>query len=134
MGSLNSETIDLIATDPPFNKGTDFHGTKNSKADGASFQDSWSWDKDIHEEWTDQIQDDHPALHQIIETAKITYGMDMAAYLCYMSVRCLQMHRILKESGIITLHCNQTASHYLKIMLDAIFGKQNFVTEIILEK
>ena len=58
--AMNSESVDLIATDPPFNKGRDFHATPDSLAAGAKFQDRWSWERDVHEDWTDQITDDHP--------------------------------------------------------------------------
>ncbi len=54
---MNSDTVDLVATDPPFNKGRDFHATPDSLASGASFQDRWSWDRDVHQEWVDQITD-----------------------------------------------------------------------------
>ena len=66
---MNSESVDLIATDPPFNKSKDFHATPDSLAEGASFQDRWSWEKDVHEEWTDQITDDYPKLMEAIESA-----------------------------------------------------------------
>ncbi len=55
--AMNSESVDLIATDPPFNKSKDFHATPDSLAAGASFQDRWSWERDVHEDWTDQITD-----------------------------------------------------------------------------
>ena len=55
---IDSETIHLIATDPPFNKGRDFHATPDSLASGALFQDRWSWDDDVHQEWLDQLEDD----------------------------------------------------------------------------
>ena len=60
---MNSKTVDLIATDPPFNKNRDFHATPNSLAKGAKFEDRWRWDEDVHEEWVDQIKDDWPT-HQ----------------------------------------------------------------------
>ena len=58
--AMNSESVDLIATDPPFNKSRDFHATPDSLAAGASFQDRWSWERDVHQDWVDQITDDHP--------------------------------------------------------------------------
>ena len=61
MRSMNSGTVHLIATDPPFNKGRDFHATPDSLSAGASFQDRWRWEKDVHPEWVDSIQDDGPA-------------------------------------------------------------------------
>ena len=77
---MDTETVHLIATDPPFNKGRDFHATPDSLASGARFQDRWSWDRDVHEDWVDQIRDDWPAVQAIIEASKVTYGDDIAAY------------------------------------------------------
>ena len=128
---INSESIDLVATDPPFNKGKDFHATPDSLAAGASFHDRWSWERDVEGEWEDAIKDDWPAVQQVIESANAAWGRDMGAFLCYMGVRLLEMHRVLKPTGSLYLHCDPTASHYLKAMLDAIFGKANFQNEFV---
>ena len=128
---MNSESVDLIATDPPFNKGRDFHATPDSLASGASFQDRWSWEKDVHQEWIDQITDDFPLVMNVIQGSRNSYGDDMGAFLCFMAVRLLEMRRVLKSTGSIYLHCDPTASHYLKELLDAVFGRKNFVNEII---
>ena len=128
---MNSDTVDLIATDPPFNKGRDFHATPDSLAKGASFQDRWSWEKDVHQDWVDQITDDHPNVMNVIEGSRSSYGDDMGAFLCFIAVRLLAMRRVLKDTGLIYLHCDPTASHYLKELMDAVFGKENFRNEII---
>ena len=128
---MNSESVQLIATDPPFNKGKDFHATPDSLAAGARFQDRWSWADDVEQTWVDQIADDWPAVHAVIEAAKISYGQDMAAFLCFMGVRLLEMRRILRKDGSMYLHCDPTASHYLKQLMDAVFGTHNFVNEIV---
>ena len=127
---MNSETVHLIATDPPFNKGRDFHATPDSLASGASFQDRWSWEKDVHQEWVDQITDDHPRLMEAIESARFAHSDGMGAFICFMAVRLMEMKRILREDGSIFLHCDPTASHYLKAVMDAIFGHGNFRSEI----
>ena len=127
---MNSETVHLIATDPPFNKGRDFHATPDSLAVGAKFEDRWRWEVDVHQEWVDAIQDDWPAVWQVIEAARVAAGEDMAAFLCWLGVRLLEMHRILREDGTLYLHCDPTASHYLKALLDGIFGRKNFRNEI----
>ena len=127
---MNSETVDLIATDPPFNKGRDFHATPDSLSSGASFQDRWSWDSKTLE-WVDQITDDWPRVMNVINGSKMSYGDDMGAFLCFMAVRLLEMHRLLKPTGAIYLHCDPTASHYLKELMDAIFGRNSFRNEII---
>ena len=131
MRAMNSNSVHLIATDPPFNKGRDFHATPDSLASGASFHDRWSWDKDVHQEWVDQITDDWPHVMNVIEGSRKSYGDDMGAFLCYMAVRLLAMRRVLRDDGSIYLHCDPTASHYLKELMDAIFGKRNFRNEII---
>ena len=131
MRGMNSESVDLIATDPPFNKSRDFHATPDSLAAGASFQDRWSWEQDVHQEWVDQITDDHPRLMEAIESAIHAHSDGMGAYMCFMAVRLLAMRRILKPTGSTYLHCDPTASHYLKAVMDAIFGWQNFRNEIV---
>ena len=129
--AMNSESVDLIATDPPFNKNKDFHATPDSLAAGAKFQDRWSWERDVHEDWVDQITDDHPKLLEAIESAKHAHNDGMGAFMCFMAVRLLAMRRVLKSTGSIYLHCDPTASHYLKAVMDAIFGWRNFINEII---
>ena len=129
--AMNSESVDLIATDPPFNKGRDFHATPDSLAKGAKFQDRWSWKRDVHEEWVDQIKDDHPRVMNVVQGSRSSYGDDMGAFLCFMAVRLLAMHRVLKPTGSIYLHCDPTASHYLKELMDAVFGRKNFRNEVI---
>ncbi len=71
---INSNAIRLIATDPPFNKGRDFHATPDSLATGAKFEDRWSWDKDVHQDWIDAIQGDWPAVWQVIEAIRAAAG------------------------------------------------------------
>ncbi len=128
---MNSETVHLIATDPPFNKNRDHHATPDSLAAGARFKDRWRWDDDVHEEWTDSIRDDWPAVNGVIAGARLAYGDDMGAFLCWLGVRLMEMRRVLRQDGSIYLHCDHTAHAYLKCMMDAIFGRQNFRNEII---
>ena len=129
--ALNSESVHLIATDPPFNKGRDFHATQDSLAAGAKFQDRWSWEDDVEGEWIDRITDDWPHVMDVINGSRESYGDDMGAYLCFMGVRLIEMRRVLRPEGSIYLHCDPTASHYLKELMDAVFGKQNFRNEIV---
>ena len=131
MRSMHSSTVDLIATDPPFNKGRDFHATPESLTAGASFHDRWRWDEDVHPEWTEQMQDDWPAVWAVIDWTRLVHSDAMAAFLCYMTVRLVEMHRILHDTGSLYLHCDPTASHYLKTLLDAIFGRGQFRNEIV---
>ena len=128
---MDSETIDLIATDPPFNKNRDFHASPDSLAAGASFQDRWSWRDDLHDDWLEDIQRDHPEVWQVITAAKEVYGDDMGAYLCWLGVRLLEMHRILKPTGSIYVHIDHTAFAWVKCLLDAIFGGRQFRDAVI---
>ena len=128
---MNSETVHLVATDPPFNKNRDFHATPDTLAAGAKFEDRWSWEHDVHEEWQDSIIDDWPDVWEVITVARAVYGDGMAAFLCWQGVRLMEMHRVLREDGSLYLHCDPTASHYLKLLLDAIFGAENHRNEII---
>ncbi|MCY3833664.1 MAG: site-specific DNA-methyltransferase, partial [Chloroflexi bacterium] len=128
---MNSETVHLIATDPPFNKNRDFHATPDSPAAGARFKDRWRWDDDVHEEWTDSIRDDWPAAESVIAGARVAYGDDMGAFLCWLGVRLMEMHRILRLDGTLYLHLDRTAVAYVKCLLDGIFGPKNFIAEII---
>ena len=128
---MNSETVHLIATDPPFNKNRDFHATPDSLARGARFKDRWRWDEDVHEEWTDSIIDDFPAVWEVITAARAAYGDDMGAFLCWLGVRLMEMRRVLRKDGSIYLHIDHTAHAYVKCMMDAIFGWKNFRNEIV---
>lgn len=128
--AMNSETVDLIATDPPFNKGRDFHATPESLADGSSFQDRWNWAADVHEAWLKEIREGRPELFNYIWSVK-GHNESLAAYLCFLAVRLYAMHRILKPTGSIYLHCDPTASHYIKQIMDIIFGVKNFQNEIV---
>ena len=98
-------------------------------AAGAAFKDTWTL-SDLDVAWMGLIADEQPAVYKVIETAGLTHGKGMQSYLCMMTVRLLEMKRVLKETGSIYLHCDPTASHYLKLLLDSIFGAANFRNEI----
>ena len=123
--------MDLIATDPPFNKGRDFHATPESVAAGASFQDRWRWEEE-HEQWVNEMAaagwDD---VAYAVEIARTTHSDDMGAFLSFIAIRLLEMKRVLKPTGSIYLHCDQTANAYLRILMDAVFGKDNLRNEIV---
>ena len=115
----------------PSTKGVTFTRTPDSLAAGAKFQDRWSWERDVHQEWVDQITDDYPRLIEAIESARYAHSDGMGAFMCFMAVRLLEMQRILKPTGSIYLHFDSTAVHYLKAVMDAIFGWRSFKNEII---
>lgn len=129
---LNSESVDLIATDPPFNKGKDFHATPDSLAAGAKFHDRWTWERDTHEEWVDAIADyGDKTVHHFIRMLRETGKEDLAAFLCFLGVRLMEGHRILKPTGSLYLHIDHTAHAYAKVLMDGIFGRDNFRNEIV---
>ena len=119
---LNSESIDLIYLDPPFNSNRDYEAPIGSAAAGAAFKDTWTL-SDLDVAWMGLIADEHPAIYKTLEAAGLTHGKGMQSYLCMMVVRLLEIKRVLKDTGNLYLHCDTTASHYLKLMLDAIFGE-----------
>ena len=126
MRGINSASVDLIYLDPPFNSKTNYAAPIGSKAAGAEFKDTWTLD-DVDNAWLDLIEAKHPALNRVIHAAMTDSDK---SYLIYMAVRLLEMERILKDTGSIYLHCDPTMSHYLKLAMDAVFGKQNFLADI----
>ena len=100
------------------------------KARGG-YRDTWSWDKDIHEDWVDGIKATHPAVNMLLEATREIHGDGIAAYLAFMAIRLFEIHRILKPTGSLYLHCDHTVSGYLRQLLDGVFGKDNLRNEII---
>ena len=130
MRGMNSESVDLIYLDPPFNSNKNYAAPIGSEAAGAAFKDTWTLD-DVDEAWHGEIADRDPTLYAIIDAAGYAHGKGMKSYLIMMAVRLMEMRRIVKETGSIYLHCDPVASHYLKMLMDAVFGKDNFRNEII---
>jgi site-specific DNA-methyltransferase (adenine-specific) len=127
---LNSDLVDLIYLDPPFNSKRMYSAPVGSKAAGSSFKDMWEW-KDINEAYLEKLTEKYPALSKFITTIGSLHSKEMMAYVTYMTQRIIELHRILKSTGSLYLHCDPTASHYLKLVLDEVFGKNNFRNEII---
>ena len=127
---MNSECVDLIYLDPPFNSNKDYAAPVGSAAAGAAFKDTWSL-SDLDVAWMGLIADERPAVANLLHTARLTHGKGMQSYLTMMAVRLLEMRRVLNPTGSIYLHCDPTASHYLKMLMDAVFGQANFRNEIV---
>ena len=127
---MNSETVDLIYLDPPFNSNKNYEAPVGSKAAGAAFKDTWTL-SDLDVAWMGLIAEEQPAIANILNAAGVSHGKGMQSYLTMMAVRLLEMHRILKPTGSIYLHCDPYASHYLKMLMDAVFGQRNFQNEIV---
>ena len=127
---MNSESVDLIYLDPPFNSNRNFAAPIGSKAAGAAFKDTW-YLSDLDVAWMGLIAETEPALFRVVETAGLAHGKGMQSYLCMMAVRLTEMRRVLRDTGSIYLHCDPTASHYLKTLMDVVFGKRNYQSEIV---
>lgn len=130
MRGMNSASVDLIYLDPPFNSNHDYAAPIGSVAAGAEFKDTWGLD-DVKVVWHGEIKHEYPGLYALLTATREIHGDSMMAYLIYMGIRLIEMRRVLAAEGTIYLHCNQYAGHYLKLLLDAVFGRRNFVTEII---
>ena len=130
MRGMNSESVDLIYLDPPFNSNRNYAAPVGSAAAGAAFKDTWTL-SDLDVAWMGLIADEQPAMYQVLQAAGLTHGKGMQSYLCMMGIRLLEMRRVLKGTGSIYLHCDPTASHYLKLLMDAVFGAGQFKNEVI---
>ncbi len=130
LSGMNSESVDLIYLDPPFNSKRTYAAPVGSKSAGASFKDMWGWD-DVNIAYLERLYETHPDIVNFIDTIYSLHSKAMGAYITYMTQRLLEMRRILKQTGSIYVHIDPTASHYLKIIMDGIFGKSNFRNEIV---
>ena len=129
MRGMNSESVDLIYLDPPFNSNRDYAAPIGSAAAGAAFKDTWTL-SDVDLAWHGEIAESEPALYSIIDAAGVAHGKGMKSYLIMMAVRLLEIRRILKDTGSLYLHCDNTAGHYLKMLLDSLLGQGSFRSEI----
>ncbi len=127
---MNAACVDLIYLDPPFNSNRTYEAPIGSKAAGAAFKDAWTLDDvDVYEHG--ELAARNPAVYAVIDAAHQAHGKSMQSYLIFMAVRLIEMRRVLKDTGSIYLHCDPTAGHYLKLLMDGIFGDGNFLNEII---
>ena len=125
---MNSDTVDLIYLDPPFNTKKTRTSTIGKSSEEASFKDIFK-EEDVKEEWEQTIKEDNSDLHYFL--LGIHGNNYNYSYLCYMAIRLIEIQRILKDTGSLYLHCDPTMSHYLKIVLDYVFGEKNFRNEIV---
>jgi len=135
---IAAETVDLIYLDPPFNSKRDYNllfkspKGHESEAQITAFEDSWHWGKQAEREFDELVHSTNTNLSEVMQALRRFLGEnDMMAYLTMMANRLLELHRVLKPTGSLYLHCDPTASHYLKIVLDGVFGKEAYQNEII---
>jgi DNA modification methylase len=135
---IKNESVDLVYLDPPFNSKRDYNllfktpKGHDSDAQITAFDDSWHWGEQAEREFAELLHQQNTDVAEMIQSLRrFLNESDMMAYLVMMANRLVELHRVLKPTGSLYLHCDPTASHYLKIVLDAIFGTQNFTNEII---
>lgn len=136
---IPNECVDLIYLDPPFNSNRSYNILfKNKSGDQAAaqieaFDDTWVWSQQTEELFTELVTggSSQKIADALIAMRRLLGDNDVLAYLVMMTARLIELHRVLKQTGSLYLHCDPTASHYLKVMMDAIFGPTNFKNEII---
>ncbi|MYK34983.1 MAG: site-specific DNA-methyltransferase [Chloroflexi bacterium] len=131
------ESVDLIYLDPPFNSNATYNvlfreaSGEGSAAQIQAFDDTWHWDIESERAYREVVTDGPRKLADLLQAMRSFLGQnDMMAYLTMMAQRMVELHRVLKPTGSIYLHCDPTASHYLKLLMDAVFGVKNFRNEI----
>jgi DNA modification methylase len=135
---IRSESVDLIYLDPPFNSKANYNLLFRSPnghephAQITAFEDTWHWGEQAEREFAELVQQPNTDVSEMMQALRRFLGEnDVMAYLTMMANRLLELHRVLKPTGSLYLHCDPTASHYLKIVLDGIFGKENFQNEVV---
>lgn len=139
--SMADASVDLVYLDPPFNSKRDYNllfkspEGSESHAQITAFEDSWHWGEQAEREYGEILQSGHTRMADLISAFRSFLGEnDVMAYLVMMANRLLELHRVLKPTGSLYLHCDPTASHYLKLVLDAVFGIENYRNEVIWQR
>ena len=134
---IKDESVDLVYLDPPFNSNANYNVLFAQK-DGAqssaqiqAFEDTWQWDQNAIQTYTREVEKGGPVADALRAFNLILGDSNMMAYLTMMAPRLQELRRVLKPTGSLYLHCDPTASHYLKVLLDMVFGAENFRNEII---
>jgi len=135
---IKDETVDLIYLDPPFKSSQDYNilfeerNGSRSAAQIKAFEDTWQWDQAAAKAYQEVVETGPPRVSQVMQAFRTFLGgNDMMAYLAMMAPRLVELRRVLKPTGSVYLHCDPTASHYLKMLMDAVFVPVNFKNEII---
>ncbi|MCZ2355233.1 MAG: restriction endonuclease [Bacteroidia bacterium] len=135
---IKDESINLVYLDPPFNSKRDYNvylkTPKGHESDAqiTAFDDTWHWGEQAEREFSELLHQQNTDVAEMIRSLRrFLKESDLMAYLTMMANRLVELHRVLKLDGSLYLHCDPTASHYLKIVLDTVFGAENFKSEII---
>ena len=136
--NIATESVDLIYLDPPFNSQASYNilfrapTGEQSKAQIEAFEDTWHWNDSAERAFDEVVQSGNTDAAEMLRALRaFLKENDMMAYLAMMAVRLIELHRVLRPTGSLYLHCDPTAGHYLKVLLDAVFGKENWCNEII---
>src|SRR5258708_15489554 len=134
---IASESIDLIYLDPPFNSSRNYNvlfreeSGKESEAQIIAFEDTWHWNDVAEQTYYELITQSQDHIATMIEALRKFVGSNqIMAYLVMMAARLVELHRVLKQTGSLYLHCDPTASHYLQVIRDTIFDPRTFRTQI----
>lgn len=135
---IASESVDLIYLDPPFNSSANYNilfkspEGDDSESQIEAFEDTWHWNESAEAAFDDVMRSGNTQAFELLRSMRAFLGdNDMMAYLSMMAIRLIELHRVLKPTGSLYLHCDSTASHYLKLLLDGVFGPTNYRNEII---
>ncbi len=135
--AVPTESVDLIYLDPPFNSNASYNvlfkapSGEQSQAQIEAFEDTWHWNESAERAFDEVVTGPHSDAAIMLRAMRSALGEnDMMAYLAMMAVRLIELHRVLKPTGSLYLHCDPTASHYLKVLMDSVFGPDHFRTEI----
>lgn len=135
---IGVESVDLIYLDPPFNSNAAYSAVFDTPAGGqpaariAAFDDSWLWNAQAREAFDQALSSGNAGAAAMLRAMRaVLHENGMMAYLAMMAVRLMEMHRVLRPTGTLYLHCDPTAGHYLKLLLDAVFGPANYRNEIV---
>ncbi len=138
---IKDESIDLVYLDPPFNSQATYNVLfkaptgEQSHAQIEAFEDTWHWGESAERAFDEVIQSTNTDAAEMLRAMRsFLHENDMMAYLAMMAIRLIELHRVLKETGSMYLHCDPTASHYLKVLIDAIFAPEHFRNEIIWQR
>jgi DNA modification methylase len=139
--SVATESIDLIYLDPPFNSQANYNvlfrdkGGRTADAQIEAFKDSWAWGEEAELAFSAVMSSAFTRTAELLRAMRLFLGSnDMMAYVVMMAVRLLELHRVLKPTGVLYLHCDPTASHYLKLVLDTVFGPDSIQNEIVWQR
>lgn len=135
--NIPDQSVDLIYLDPPFNSRQDYNvlfaekDSSRSASQITAFKDTWEWNEEAARTYEEVVERGGRVAETMRAFRTLLHGSDMLAYLSMMAPRLIELRRVLRDTGSIYLHCDSTASHYLKLLMDGVFGAEQFRSEVI---